>query len=822
MGISSFDPSQAQVIPDGTLSTKVSTSDQRQFSITQGRQVGRNLFHSFEQFNIPSEGSAFFDNPSGVQNIITRITGGSASRIDGVIGANGSSNLFLLNPSGVVFGPNAALNLGGSFVASSATSLVFADGVQFSAQPTATASLLTMSVPTGLQFGATPGSLVNQSRAPNRLGMLAGLQVLPDHTLALIGGEIVLDGGMISTFGGQVSLGSVANDSFVNIQPGPQGWRFTYQPLDVFSDIRLTDLAVVNTSGFSGGKINVQGKNVILTGGSKFLANTFGSEAGGRIVVDASESVQVLGTTSIPNLFEPFEKSVGILIPVRSGISSNTFGAGKAGDITINTKALSVRDGAQITSASFGPFGTGGNLTVNASDSVTISGTSTLFNPLVDNARNTVSESRASEFNDRFFLELNTASALGTVSASTGPSGNLLVTTGQLVTQGGGLLSTTAFGPGAGGTLKVDASESVVLSGTSSSGVVSSGLFSPTITTGVAGDLIVDTRKLDIRNGARIAASTLGSGPGGTVKVKASEYVLLDGRSANGIYNSGLFSQSLGTGNAGSLQVETGDLSISNGAGIALDSQQSGLGGSISVLARTTTLDTNAFISTETDIGQGGNIQLNIAEYFILSQGSRTSATAGRALSAGDGGNITISTPLLIALEDSQITAEAFSGRGGNIKIVTQEGLFQSADSTISASSQLDDDGTVLINTPETDPNDSTNVLPEKIAISPEISQSCQTSQSLAQGQFIHSGRGGLPPRPTDLRSSQAIWHDIRAPRALATLEAAPVQTSQPIPAPKLASIVEAKGWVKTSQGMTLVVPEETPMTVARLSSKTC
>ncbi|MEB3217877.1 MAG: filamentous hemagglutinin N-terminal domain-containing protein, partial [Nostocales cyanobacterium 94392] len=109
----------AQVVPDGTLKTTVSQSGNN-FTITNGDRVGNNLFHSFSQFSVPSKGYAFFNNASDIQNIFSRVTGGSVSNIDGLIKANGSANLFLLNPSGIVFGKDASLNIGGSFVATTA------------------------------------------------------------------------------------------------------------------------------------------------------------------------------------------------------------------------------------------------------------------------------------------------------------------------------------------------------------------------------------------------------------------------------------------------------------------------------------------------------------------------------------------------------------------------------------------------------------------------------------------------------------------------------------------------------------------------------
>ncbi len=167
----------AQVTPDGTLSTRVTQSGNR-FTIDDGDRVGNNLFHSFSQFSVPTGGAASFNNAADVQNIFSRVTGGMVSNINGVIQTNGTANLFLLNPSGILFGPNAALNMGGSFIGTTANSVKFADGVEFSAvNPTAT-PLLTISVPTGLQFYARTGDIQVQGNGNDGIVPTSNLGII--------------------------------------------------------------------------------------------------------------------------------------------------------------------------------------------------------------------------------------------------------------------------------------------------------------------------------------------------------------------------------------------------------------------------------------------------------------------------------------------------------------------------------------------------------------------------------------------------------------------------------------------------------------------
>ncbi|MBD2002764.1 S-layer family protein [Trichocoleus sp. FACHB-40] len=991
--------------PESNLGTQVEALTPLVDQIQGGTQHGNNLFHSFSEFNVREGRSVYFENPAGVANILSRVTGNDLSDILGTLGvgapgALGTANLFLINPSGIIFGPNARLDVGGSFVATTADSVVFDNDFAFSATNPQAPPLLTINVPLGLQFRANPGSIVNQS--------VEGLEVQPGRTLALVGGDVSLDGGILQARGGQVELGGVAGAEKVGLNVDSNTLHLSF-PDDVDRvDVSLANGAEVNVAAGGGGSIAINARNIDVSQGSGLRAGisplsrsngtagditlnatgttkiengfiynaaigignagniridtrqlivrdgvvatvTVSEGNAGDISVNASESVELSKSPSSNGTVRfdiplKFFDSIPITIPI--GLFAASFDAsniadipdslalfipqsgGDAGNLTINTGQLIVRDGA-VVSGGTQTTGDAGNLTVKAEDFIELSGTSANNVPLNLQPLTLTSPG---------------PSGLRNGTAGFGRGGDLTIETGRLIVRDGAVVGTNTSGDMPAGVLTVNARESVELSGTSSARGLPSFLASGTRGAGDAQDLTINTQRLIVRDGAIISAGTAGSGRGADLTINASESVELIGTSRQGVsaavlqqvlgdsgyvlfgivedrpFPSGIVTGTVGgTGNAGSLTINTGRLLIQGGAqasvstlgagnagplivhassveltgtsqqqpnpnnivgrsllttavgadstgkggditvqansltitdGAALtastsgqreagniivradtvevttgsqvnvSSEGTGNAGNLDVAARSILLDNQGAITATTRSGNGGDITLQARDLLLLRRNSEISTEAGMNQAGGDGGNITIDTDFIVAVpkEDSDIVADAFEGNGGNINITTQ-GIFgtefreqRTPESDITASSEFGVDGVVELNTLNVDPSRGLVNLPA-VPVDTEVAQGCSAGGSQAQSEFIITGRGGLPPNPSEALSTDAVQVDLVTlnprikNRSIPNISTNPTR-STPVP------LVEAQGWVRGANGKVLLTanaPTVTP-----------
>ncbi|WP_414585569.1 filamentous hemagglutinin N-terminal domain-containing protein [Scytonema sp. PCC 10023] len=722
--IASANCALAQITPDSTLpnNSRVTTQDNIRI-IEGGTQAGGNLFHSFQQFSVPTGSEAYFNNTLDIQNIISRVTGSSISNIDGLIRANGTANLFLINPTGIIFGPNASLNIGGSFLATTANSLKFPDGTQFSATAPQTTPLLTISVPIGLQFGENAGSIRNQSQISDRNGERVGLQVKSGKSLALVGGEVALEGGTLTTPGGRIELGSVAGSGLVTLNPTNKGWTLGYEGIQNFQNIDLSQYALVDASGKSGGDIHVQGKLVRVTDGSQIAAKTLGSGLGGNLVINASEEVIVSGES-----VKPQDKNV-------SRLTTRTEASGSGGNLTITTGKFFIQGGAQVSAGTQGS-GSGGTLTVNASEEVQISGASangeilsrlttrtesggTAGNMIITSGklliRNggqvstgaldgstgaggslTVNAKDSVEVSGFIFIPDADSepvfSRLTTRTEGDGTAGNMTITTGKLLVRNGGQVSTGTVGgsTGAGGSLTINAKDSVEVSGfifipDANSEPTFSRITTRTRGDGTAGDMVINTNKLVIWDGGQVSAGTLptSKGNGGNLTINAADSVQVIGTAANipgEPVRSRLTNRTENDLSTGNLRISTGKLIVRDGAEVSVNSLRgSAQAGNLHIKARSIQLENEATLNARAKSADGGNITLQLQDLLLLRRNSQISATAGITQGSGNGGNITINAPngFIVAVpnENSDIAANAFTGSGGKVEI-TAQGIF--------------------------------------------------------------------------------------------------------------------------------------------------
>ena len=873
--LASYPVSAQNIVPDTTLpNNSIVTPSGNTSTITGGTSAGGNLFHSFREFSIPTGSEAFFNNTFNIQNIISRVTGGSISNIDGLIRANGTANLFLINPSGIVFGPNASLNIGGSFVASTADSLRFADGTEFSATNPQAPPLLTVSVPLGLQFGSNPGRIVNQSQASpggvlNSGGSPVGLQVPNGKTLALVGGNVSLEGGNLTAPDGRIELGSVGT-GLVNLTEIPQGYALGYSDVQNFQDIDLSE-AYVDASGDSGGSIQVQGRNINLTSGAQIYSVTLGAGTGGNLTVNAAESVKLSGDYT------------ALATQTAEGSS------GSAGNLTITTRKLTVESGAFIQTPSAGQ-GPAGDLLVRATDAVELSGTTTDGLPSGLSAQvapdatgkggNLTIETGRLTIRDGAAVDASTFGTApagnvrvqardielvgfattpnGTFSNSgifaqvaenaidnAGDAGTLTIETQRLSVLGGAQISTAARKGGNGGSLTINASDSIKLSGflpnatpdRGSSGIfvsaqsgatgnvgnlnITSGLVTvengakisaENRGTGEGGTLNLDVRQLTIQNGGLVRSDSFASGPGGILTVNAAESVSVIGTGSINSFPvvSTLSAAAQSSGKAGNLNITTPSLNVQDGAEVSVSGTGLGSAGNLTVTANDLRLNGGRLTAT-TNAGEGANITLQNLNLLLMQNQSLISAAASEN---ANGGNINIFAPngsvVAVPGQDNNIIASAIEGRGGEINI-TSSGIFgiEEREQTpitndINASSQFGLAGSVNINRPDVEPN---LTLPELSTVLVDtsllVNTGCAAFANSQGNSFTITGRGGLPPSPNEPLSPDVVWSDTRLPKITAQRDQV---TTPPSSDSHVGAIVPATGWVFNGKGQVTLI----------------
>ena len=632
----------SQVTSDGTVNTQVDR-DGNVSEITGGETRGENLFHSFEDFSVPTGEEAFFDNASDIANIFSRVTGGNISNIDGLIRANDSASLFLINPAGIVFGNNARLDLGGSFYGSTADSILFESG-EFSAVDLDNHPLLTVNAPIGLGFRDEPGDIVNSSRVENS-SQVVGLEV-SEGNLALVGRNINFESGNATARGGNIYLGALAEAGTVDLN---EDGSLSTENLTL-ANISLSDGAKVDVKGTGGGDIAIAARNLSLAAGelgsssieAGIAADSVSAEAqAGDITINVTDKISISNSTIDNFVASP--------------------GTGNSGNIAIDTGSMEVVDGAQVDASTFG-IGNAGAVEITATDNITVDGEAEGFPSII-----------ASEV---------TPEAIGN-------AGGIKISARDLNITNGGQIAAVTLGLGNAGTVEITAMDDITVDGESLDGsrsVVSS--FANSAAEGDAGDMRISTTNLNLTNGGQVDDSTFGAGNAGTVEVTATGDITIDGEGLDGSpSNISSFVNSAAEGDAGDVRISTTNLNLTNGGRVDASTFGAGNAGAIEITAMGDITaegeSSNGFAGIISTVqpnaeGDAGGIKISATNLNLIN-GGRVDATS--SFGSGNAGAIEITATENITVEGesldglpSTITSLFFSeaeGDAGDVRIST-------------------------------------------------------------------------------------------------------------------------------------------------------
>ena len=727
------------------VSDPITVGAQTQYNITGGTRPegGANLFHSFGEFGVPPNNIANFLNETALptNNILARITGGDISTIFGTIRTTGfgNANLFLMNPNGFLFGPNAIVNVGGMATFTTAEYMRLTDGGRFNANPNTTAVDLLTAAPVAAfgfigsahAFDFEGGQLKVAGGTAEGTGItLVGgdINLVPDHSGTPSG---------ITAPGRQIRLTSVvAGPDEVAADTGMQ------TPGMTLGTITLGQGTILSTGNpsfgdGSGGAVSIRSGQFIATGAQILTGPTVGSIGkGGTVTIAAGDSATLANSTidtssvsangnggavSIAASKLTLQDSAVMASALGNGLTTGGGGlvnlegtssvslmnstistetsetAGNAGAVTIATPTLTIQGGSIVTSttAFLNPFAG------NAGD-IEITGANV---SIIDNARLEGFTSSPATFSRPSTIRITATenilvtngTSILTTTTSQANAGNIDMVSKHVTIMGESALGSETLGPGGGGSVKITGAESIALE---SGSTISTNSAFAVENQGPAGHIEFNTQQLTVTGGSKVTSSTFHNGAGGTITVEGTnspaQSVLLDGS------GSGLFTDSQGTGKGGSISVNANTVTLQNGG--TLSAKTSGTaatatGGSITVkMTDHVTMTSGASITaSSTGPGNAGDILINAGQQFDM----RDSSITAKATQSS-GGNIDIRAVDRVRLINSEISSSVQGGAstaGGNITIDPNVIVLQDS-SNVSATAVRGAGGNITLTTP--------------------------------------------------------------------------------------------------------------------------
>lgn len=745
--------SWAEIIFDGTLGTPTTlTGPDYTLNAHLGQQVGENLFHSFDRFNVGRGETAVFESSPSILNIIGRITGGEASFIDGTL--KSPSNLYLLNPYGIAIGKQAQLDIQGSLHLSSADYLGFSDQQQFVANPSSP-PLLTM---------ATPESFGFLEHAPAEITIEGDLKVAPRKDISVTGGNLSIKGSDFYAPGGQITLNGLGKVSIENSfwdEDAPQGGSVRIQS-ETFSmhdsifqlradtslgSIEILSRGTLRLSGTSGlflfnrqgraGNIFLRGQSIDISEGSSIYTATHGTGEGSPIQLNAEEYISLTGS--------------------QSRIVAATNGKGRGGDVTLQAQHIQQQGGFMTTKST--SFGQAGDINIHAPGD----------------------------------LSLSHAGEISNLSFKEGHAGRIFIHAGHLVMTEGSHIVAASWDRGHGGEVSIDIQEAAQLEGYQintdgkmnptgiATRVMGQGLggrlqiFAPllslnqfaTIQTstrgeGQAGDIVLKVHELRLFGGADIDASNeiQGTGSGGYIDIQATQVISIAAIPADpdfigpsrrvikegflgGIYSTSESDWARG----GDINLFTPKLILQEGGTISAGSVGLGHAGHLNIKVTDELILDHAAILTRAEKAKGGHIDIGNPFRFHLRDSEISTEAKGQQLT-DRGGDIQLSSQSFLTLNHSSILARAV-GNGGEITLRSKI-FIQSTESLLDASSKLGLAGKVQIHTSEENLKEMVTLLPTAFFETDELlKKNCL--EHLERSSLVINYRKSLPETPQAL-----------------------------------------------------------------------
>jgi filamentous hemagglutinin family protein len=636
-----------QIVLDGTMGhAGALTGPNYQITAALGKQSGGNLFQSFSSFNLAKGELASFSGPNSVQNVLARVTGGTASSIDGTVQCTiPGASFFLINPAGVIFGPDAALDVKGSFTVTTANYLRFADGAKFNATVPSD-SVLTTAAPAAFGFLKSNPKPVTMNNSH--------LSVLEGQSLSLVGGNIQLSGAALSAPDGAINLTSVASKGEVSATPNLNSFA-------TGGDIVWTEGATVDVSGQQGGQVVIRGGTLTLDNNSAITAVTEGALNGEGI------NIGVKG---------------GLMLEGGSVISTTTAGSGQSGDVVVNAGAITLSGGGALEASTTGT-GNAGAVSVTA-NSLSIDGAgSSAFTGIESQSGSGASGNAGiATINVRGQLLMENEGVIDTDTYGSGGGGEINITAGSLAMWSGNsdvetyISCDSSFGAtGAAGGVNLNVRGQLAMSGNVY-------ISTDTVGSGKGGQVNVTAGSLTMTGGnnfdfsTTISSDTYGAGNAGQVTVTAGSLSI----NGQGFENTtGVSSQSYatGTGNAGNITVKVQDLLLMENGGeiTAQTSSPSGKAGEVNVTAGSLIMKGDdvgyEFISSESNNGYGdaGNVSVCVRGQVAMSGTSYISSEEG--FGSGNAGTVSVEAKT-VSLEGEFVgisSASYYGGNGGDVLV---------------------------------------------------------------------------------------------------------------------------------------------------------